>query len=89
VRTSDSESVAAPKLTTIRTLALAALVYALAPIPPLHAETPADTLVDYAITTWTEKEGLPAGRIRTIEIADRDCSIPRSRQRRQRPVITW
>jgi hypothetical protein len=29
-------------------------------------ETQGATLADYAVTTWTEKEGLPAGRVRAI-----------------------
>ena len=45
---------------------IAALVTALAPVPPLYAATQGNTLADYAVTTWTEKEGLPAGRIRAI-----------------------
>ena len=39
---------------------------ALAPVPSLYAATQGATLAGYAVTTWTEKEGLPAGRIRAI-----------------------
>ena len=53
-------------MTTTRALAIAALVCALAPVSPLGAETQGATLADYAVTTWTEKEGLPAGRVRAI-----------------------
>ena len=53
-------------MTTTRAFAIAALVCALAPVSPLGAETQGATLADYAVTTWTEKEGLPAGRVRAI-----------------------
>jgi len=53
-------------VTTKRALVTAALVTALAPVPSLYAATQGTTLAGYAVTTWTEKEGLPAGRIRAI-----------------------
>ena len=55
-----------PIVTTKSALVIAALVTALAPVPSLYAATQGNTLADYAVTTWTEKEGLPAGRIRAI-----------------------
>ena len=53
-------------MTTIRALVIAALATTLAPVSLLHAATQGTTLAGYAVTTWTEKEGLPAGRIRAI-----------------------
>jgi signal transduction histidine kinase/ligand-binding sensor domain-containing protein len=50
----------------MRVLAVAALFFA-ASFVPASAETDGGTLSDYAVTTWTEKEGLPAGRIRSLE----------------------
>ena len=45
----------------------AALLCVLAVPVPLVAQEPGEGLAGYAITTWTEKEGLPAGRLRAIE----------------------
>jgi signal transduction histidine kinase/ligand-binding sensor domain-containing protein len=49
----------------IRSLTVLVLVGLLAP-PVAHAQEATDSLAGYAVTTWTEKEGLPAGRIRAL-----------------------
>ena len=51
------------------TRALVAVVLLCAVVWPRSAaaDGPPDGLANYAVTTWSEKEGLPAGRIRALE----------------------
>jgi ligand-binding sensor domain-containing protein/two-component sensor histidine kinase len=44
-----------------------ALLLSVSSVTAARAEAPGDRLADYFVTTWTEKDGLPAGGIRTLE----------------------
>jgi ligand-binding sensor domain-containing protein len=53
-------------VTTNRHLAIALVICVLAPASARGADTRGAPLAEYAVTTWTEKEGLLPGRIRAI-----------------------